>query len=511
MGKKIKIGWGRRSIAMAGSVPITGQFYLRISQGIYTDVLISALVIENGDDAAIFASADMVSVQPAMLLAAQAILKAEAPDIPAEKIIVNATHTHAGPSSNEIAGDYPCTVDWVSSDEMIKFLSRQFADAVLEAWNSRAEGSIAYGYGYATTGHSRRTVYLEDIGVRMGGVPGLAINGRAKMYGQTNDDMFECYEAGTDATINLLYTFDKNDNPTGAVINVPCPSQTNENAWALHASFWHNVREKLSGRYGEKFGVIGQAAAAGDLSPRQLHNRAAERRRYELKYPELIGQYKQHPMARLNPAAEISDNEWIELMRAEDIANRIVAAFEEVLSWAGKEKFTEPELKHEIRTVKLSRRIFPDVMVEEEKRNYANSMAEEYVTEGDPWEMLHTNSILNSRRRRSKGVIDRAGLQKSEPGLTTVIHAVRLGNVAFASNRFELYMDYMHRIQARSPFEQTFIVQLVTDQYGTGTYLATERGIANKGYSASPYCNLVSAEGGQELVNETLKVLNEIK
>ena len=102
MGKKIKIGWGRRSIAMAGSVPITGQFYLRISQGIYTDVLISALVIENGDDAVIFASADMVSVQPEMLLAAQEILKNEVPDLPVDKIIVNATHTHAGPSATRL-------------------------------------------------------------------------------------------------------------------------------------------------------------------------------------------------------------------------------------------------------------------------------------------------------------------------------------------------------------------------------------------------------------------------
>jgi hypothetical protein len=72
-------------------------------------------------------------------------------------------------------------------------------------------------------------------------------------------------------------------------------------------------------------------------------------------------------------------------------------------------------------------------------------------------------------------------------------------------------MDYMHRIQARSPFEQTFIVQLVVDKNGTGSYLATEKAIANKGYSATPYCNQVSPAGGQELVNETLKVLKDLK
>ncbi len=515
MGNAVKIGWGKRSIAKEGPVPITGQFYLRISLGTYTPVLISALVIENGSDAVIFASADMVSVQPEMLLMAQDILKKEAPEIPADKIIANATHTHAGPSSNKVGG-YPSRLEYTQNNEMLQYLSRQLADAVKDAWNSRSEGAVAYGYGFATTGHSRRTIYLDDIGVRMGGAPGMAINGHGKMYGNTNDDMFDGYEAGTDAFINLLYTFDKAGKVTGAVINVPCPSQTNENAWVLHASFWHNVREKLTAKYGENFGVIGQAAAAGDLSPRQMHYREAEKRRYMLKYPELIEKYKQNPMATPHERT-IDDNdpgfiyEWMEVMRAEDIANRITAAFDEVLSWAGKEKFTEPELKHEVRTVKLARRMFPEIMVQEETRNYDEFMAKDFSSDEDPYKELVENSKLTACRNRCSGVIKRAKIQAEEPGITTVIHAVKIGNIAFASNRFELYMDFMHRIQARSPFEQTFIVQLVSDQYGTGSYLATSRGIANKGYSATPYCNQVSPEGGQELVNETLDMLKNLK
>jgi hypothetical protein len=96
---------------------------------------------------------------------------------------------------------------------------------------------------------------------------------------------------------------------------------------------------------------------------------------------------------------------------------------------------------------------------------------------------------------------------KKEPFLLTDVHAVRIGSIAFATNRFELFMDYQHRIQGRSPFEQTFIVQLTTDPQGTGSYLATERGERNKGYSANPYSNQVSFKGGQVLVNETLKML----
>ena len=108
-------------------------------------------------------------------------------------------------------------------------------------------------------------------------------------------------------------------------------------------------------------------------------------------------------------------------------------------------------------------------------------------------------------------MIERFENQANSRTTKAQIHAVRIGDVAFVTSRFELFMDFMHRIQGRSPFIQTFIIQLAGDENSGGSYLATERAIANKGYSASPYCNDVSAEGGQQLVEETLKMLEEMK
>ena len=512
----LKIGWGKRSIAMQGPVPITGQMSLRVSQGQFTPVLAQALVLENGSDAVIFVSCDVVSVNPDVVLKAQEILKKEIPGFPAEKLIVNATHTHAGPATNFGEITYPNKMKVTPGREVQAFISRQIADAVKEAWQMRAPGAIAYGYGFATTGHSRRTVYLEDIGQKYQGVSGIAMNGFAKMYGKTNDPLFASYEAGTDTFINLFYTFDLSGKLTGAIINVPCPSQTNESAWALHASFWDNVRRKLQAKYGD-IGVIAQSAAAGDLSPRQLHYLAAEKRRYKLKYANEIAAYVKNPMPRYtwkgDPPVQVKpdSNEVIELMRAEDIANRITAAFDEVLGWAGKEKFSSPVLKHQVRKIKVEKRLFPKALVEQERRSYNAVMKEKFVTDGTEYSMLVKNSRLNSRRRRLGGVVERYELQKKEPKLETEIHVVRIGDIAFASNRFELFIDFMHRLQARSPFEQTFIVQLTASPEGSGSYLATERAQKNKGYSATPYCNKVSPKGGQQLVEETLKILEELK
>ena len=206
-----------------------------------------------------------------------------------------------------------------------------------------------------------------------------------------------------------------------------------------------------------------------------------------------------------------SADDVIEMMRSEDIANRIVAAFDEVLSWAKNDKMCNPEFKHEVQTVQLARRMFPKELVEEEKKTHEKVMKQKYLEKGDKWDQLRNNSSLRSRRNRVGSVLERYEIQAREPGITTDIHVVRIGDLAFATNRFEMFIDYMHRIQGRSPFGQTVIVQLVTDLNGQGKYLATERGIANKGYSATPYCNVVSAEGGQQLVDKTVDMLKKIK
>ncbi|MBR7145736.1 MAG: neutral/alkaline non-lysosomal ceramidase N-terminal domain-containing protein [Lentisphaeria bacterium] len=515
---QVKIGWAKRSIDPGRVVPITGQLHLRISHGTHTPVLASALAMENNGDAVIFVSVDMVSVRPLIINTLRDILKAEAPEIPAEKVIVSATHTHSGPSHTDVSQEsFPNQFKFMSGNDVGKFIVRQIADAVKEAWAKRAPGSIAYGYGLAVTGHSRRVAYLDDIGKRLAKTPGAAINGHVKKYGRTDDDMFAGYEAGFDAFINIVYTFDEKGKLNGAVVNVPCPAQTSENAWTLYASFWHNVREKLEAQYGE-IGLICQSAGAGDLAPRQQHYKKAELRRYRLKYPKEMAAYMAKPFAyppTWIPNEEIArkqyESDLVELMRAEDISRRIVGAFNEVLSWAKEEKFADPLIRHEVKTLQLSRMMFPEELVREEEANHKLFMQEKFITSGEPYAMMRHNSMLASKRSRCGGIVKRFAIQDKQPELPMELHVVKIGNIAFATNPFELFIDYMHRIQGRSPFEQTFIVQLTGDPHVASSYLATERAVANKGYSASPYSMQVSPKGGQELVDETVKILKELK
>ena len=108
--------------------------------------------------------------------------------------------------------------------------------------------------------------------------------------------------------------------------------------------------------------------------------------------------------------------------------------------------------------------------------------------------------------KRGQSVQERFELEKVQHSLPVEVHVLRIGDIVMATNPFELYLDYGIRIKARSPAVQTFLVQLA----GSGTYLPTARAVAGGAYGAVPASTLIGPEGGQELVEATLDLINEL-
>ena len=105
-------------------------------------------------------------------------------------------------------------------------------------------------------------------------------------------------------------------------------------------------------------------------------------------------------------------------------------------------------------------------------------------------------------------VVDRFERQKTgvvEP-FKMELHAIRVGDVAIATNVFELYTQYGIRIKAGSRALQTFLVQLA----GPGSYLPTAAAAKGGGYSAIAASNLVGPQGGEILVERTVGLINSI-
>ena len=495
----IQIGWGRREISLDEPVNIPGQAIMRISEGILDPLYATALCVDGGEgqDAIIFCSCDLTSLRGVTLALTLEKVEAMRPELPVGNVIMNTTHTHTSCSQGKTPEKTPDGKDIYPGEKYVEFLTDQCAAAICEAWDNRKPGGVAYGYGYAVVAHSRRVIYFDDTSLR-GFTQSLSPNGHGVMYGNTNDPMFSHYEAGADHFLNAMYTFDEAGKLTGIVANVPCPSQVTEMLTKLSADYWHDVREGVKAEFGEDVYVLPQCAAAGDLAPRILHYKKAQARRMKLKFD--MGYDPADPNSRnIKGFAE-----------RKDIAIRIVAGLKEIYSWAKKEILTDCEVKHLSQKVTLSKR-----MVTEEEKKWCEDKIKELEDQipdpnfADPEDYRKKKSRYDSVKNRNLRVLKQYEEQQNEPDIQMMLHVAQIGEVAFATNRFELYQDFQHRIQARSPFMQTFVVQLAGAI--NSSYLPTERGVANKGYSACIFDNVVGPEGGQQLVEQTLVMLNELK
>lgn len=493
MSNKIKLGWGRRDVTPPRPCLIGGQMYMRISADVLDPIMTTALTIENGEDMVIFVSLDAVVCRGRILDRVKAKLSERRPDIDGQKVLMSATHSHTTPqlSSNPEVEELvpPEAGNVMFGDEMADYTAEKITEAIIESFDGRAEGGFAYGYGFATVGHSRRTLYSRDLSVGAPNDSMHSVNGFCQMYGNTNDVDFVGYEKGTESFLNALFTYDAEGKLTGMIANVPCPSQCSEQRSALSADYWHDVRVAVKERFGDVY-VLSQCAAAGDLSPRQLHYNDAEQRRFNLKYGEGTD---------------------IDMGRRRDIAERIVAGLAEIEAWASKDIKTEAVLKHTVIEVNLAKQMISERQYQESLEGIVGAKAVVPKLKGEWYEDFKRKTRRLTGIARYAEIIESYEAQQTQPTVTTESHIIRLGDIAFASNRFELFMDYEQRIQARSPAQQTFIVQLAAQPGpGGGTYLPTANAKANKGYSASIFDGDVDASGGPVLVEETLKKLNEI-
>ena len=155
----LKIGWAIADVSTDKPVFMIGLDRRRNSQGLRDPITTTVLVIDNGEDCVIFNSWDTCVLNPTCAARVRAEVAKRLPGFPTEKIIFNAIHTHTGPALEDGFRD-PLS-NWYR--EM--FIDKT-AGAIVEAWNNRKPGKIGFGYDFAVTCFSRRTVYLDDLSKR---------------------------------------------------------------------------------------------------------------------------------------------------------------------------------------------------------------------------------------------------------------------------------------------------------------------------------------------------------
>ena len=176
------------------------------------------------------------------------------------------------------------------------------------------------------------------------------------------------------------------------------------------------------------------------------------------------------------------------------IANEIIDLYEEGLDDA----MDEPVFEHRVETFQLPirRATLTDL-------NNAKRGIKEYLANVD--RDVDFNDLANLQVHL--GILQRFDIQERMETLDTEVHIIRLGTVAFATNPFELFLDFGNQIKARSLAEQTFLIQLCNGSEG---YLPTKKAEDGGHYSAFISSGWIGHVGGEMLVRQTLKNINEM-
>ncbi|MEX2568188.1 MAG: hypothetical protein WD431_19725 [Cyclobacteriaceae bacterium] len=490
-GGNLKIGWASRSITPDQPVFLSGQFYARISEGILDPVMATALAMESDSgNGVIMVSCDLVSIENELRESVLLKMKQHLPEFNVNHLMINATHSHSAPfaTAQSISDVYGVDQNDLGSNVMapedyVEFAAERIAEACVEAWKGREISGVSYGLGHAVVGQNRLAVY-ED--------------GSARMYGNFNDPDFSHVEGYEDHSVNLIYCFNTSKELTGVVINVACPSQVSEHIYQVSADFWSDVREKIHEEFGRDIFVLAQGSSAGDQSPRAHFQANAEERMQKIMGLDADGAGQQS------------------LARRKQLAIRIVDAVLGVYPYMEDQIEWSPEFGVTAKNMSLTRRL-----ISQEDVDYAVELAKEHADLYEKAKIeMETNDKLKEdprwykdvtgmyrRLQRGDATKERFELQKIERKIPFHIMVVRLGEVAIASNPFELYVDYGIRIKARSPAVQTFLVQLSDSK---GMYLPPKRSVKGNAYGAIPASTLIGPEGGKELVEGTLEMINSL-
>jgi hypothetical protein len=113
-------------------------------------------------------------------------------------------------------------------------------------------------------------------------------------------------------------------------------------------------------------------------------------------------------------------------------------------------------------------------------------------------------SLLQAQQLWYEAAATRFIQQYTNPKMESEIHVIRIGDAVICTNPFELFTEYGMRIQGLSKAIQTFVVQLA----GAHNYLPTSEAEKSGGYSVIMQSSFVGSEGGEILVDRTVKIIN---
>jgi hypothetical protein len=321
----------------------------------------------------------------------------------------------------------------------------------MQAASSLTPSRFEVAMSHTITGVNRRVTYKDGTGM---------------MYGDLHRADFLAMESRDGGPMQLVYVRREIDNRlTGIIATVPCTAQADEMGHYVTADYWSAAREYVKNELGDDITILGLIRAAGDLSPHTMVDGGK-------LIIRLYGENGAVTMGlRIGKAIVQSINDIIASYDSNTEYGHMCANVSLPLWTAAKDEY-ESAIKYKSKHKEGSLGSLSDMM------EYSSAVAR----------------------------IKRYELGASEYDAN--FYAVRIGDVMFITNPFEMYIEYADRIRMACPEAQIFDVQLSGDD--CLGYLATQKAIDAGGYSAMIFSCFCDAKAGDIVVEKSIALIKSL-
>nr|MBQ4318775.1 neutral/alkaline non-lysosomal ceramidase N-terminal domain-containing protein [Clostridia bacterium] len=240
----LKAGFAQINITPKLGMMIPGYFNVRIADGIIDPLYARAFVLDDGNTVIAAVIFDLILASEATTAEVRRMVT-EATGIPAENIMVGATHTHTGSST-----DHRSTVS-TPDEDYVQLFRKSAADAIVTAYNNRTDAKIGYGSQDEFEVGFNRRYFMKDGTLKTN--PGLL------------NPNIDHVAAPIDPQVGVIRVDTADDKPLGAIVNFTVhPDVVSGNKYC--SDYIGELARTLKKVYGEDFGVVYMNGCCGDIN-----------------------------------------------------------------------------------------------------------------------------------------------------------------------------------------------------------------------------------------------------
>lgn len=290
----LRCGMSELDITPVLGSTMPGYFNDRKSDGILDPLYAKALAIESdsGEPVA-FVVLDAILI-PDEIVGPIRERVARMSDIPPERVMISATHTHTGPPVAK-------TTFLESDPDYLLFLTNKAADAAVLAWQNRKEARLGYGTGIEADIAFNRRFYMADGTVRTN--PGIGNPQVARAAGPIDPEV---------AVVRIDHA---DGSPMGVIANYALHTDT-VGGTKYCADFPGELSSVLKRAYGDSFVSMFMMGTSGNINHHDVFRTGKVVRDPQLPYYKQLGRILAGEVLRVREKIVTTDEATLRMERA---------------------------------------------------------------------------------------------------------------------------------------------------------------------------------------------------